>query len=60
MRVIVPVPKDCALACIMMELYFNNGKLDKMNAKIFRKMCATYMFGNGEQSQREDSESPNN
>ena len=49
MRVIVPVPKDCALACIMMELYFTNGKLDKMNAKIFRKMCATYMFGNGEQ-----------
>lgn len=49
MRVILPVPKDCALACIMMELEFENGKLKRMNKRIFRSMCATYMYAYGEQ-----------
>ena len=48
MRVIVPVPKDCALACIMCKLYYNNGKLKRMNKTIFRKLCSDYMFANGE------------
>lgn len=48
MRVIVPVPKDCALACIMCELYFNNGKFKRMNKTIFRELCAAYVFANGQ------------
>ena len=49
MRVIVPVTEDCALACIMQELYFNKGKLKRMNKNIFRQLCTSYVFGYGEQ-----------
>ncbi len=48
MKVLVPVTKFVAVACIMQEFYFNKGIIKKMNIKIFREMVSAYIFAYGE------------
>jgi len=48
MKVLVPVTKNVALACIMQEFYLNKGIIKKMNINIFREMVLAYIFAFGE------------
>ena len=48
MKVLVPITKDQAVACIMQEFHFNNGVIKKMNINIFRKMMSDYVFSCGQ------------
>jgi hypothetical protein len=48
MKVLIPITKDMAMACIMQELYFNNGVIKKMNINIFRKQMSDYAFACGQ------------
>jgi len=47
MKVLVPVTKNVALACIMQEFYLNKGIIKKMNINIFREMVLAYIFAFG-------------
>ena len=48
MKVIVPITKDIAVACIMQEFHFKKGVIKKMNINIFRKMVMGYVFAYGQ------------
>lgn len=47
MKVLIPITKDVAVACIMQEFHFNKGVIKKMNINILRKMVADYIFAYG-------------
>lgn len=48
MKVLIPITKDLAVACIMQELYYNKGVIKKMNINIFRTQMSDYTFAYGQ------------
>tara|TARA_R110000824_G_scaffold1687_4_gene8390 strand:+ start:196 stop:423 length:228 start_codon:yes stop_codon:yes gene_type:complete len=49
MKVKMRITKDVAVACIMLHLYFENGTIKPLNAKVFRELCGGYLFSYGQQ-----------
>jgi len=49
MKVKIRITKDMALASIMLQLYYDNGTIKPLNAKVFKKLCVDYVFSFGEQ-----------